>query len=196
MKSLKILATAACCVALAGAVQASPVPLQGRDINGNPVTANDPRAMFEYDANLNLTWLRNWNRNGAMDWATAMDWAATLTVGAFGGWALPSISDYGTLFSEVGNLSLFTNVQNGLYWSGTEFSPDISAWVFYPAYGGQSVDLEDVLFFAVAVRPGDVAAAVPEPQTLALTLLALGAAVVTRRRRPARAFVGAVARLA
>jgi hypothetical protein len=46
------------------------------------------------------------------------------------------------------------------------------------------------------VRPGDVAADVPEPQTLALTLLALGAAVVTRRRRPARTFVGAVTRLA
>ena len=37
--------------------------------------------------------------------------------------------------------------------------------------------------YAVAVRPGDVAAAVPEPQTLALALLALGATVVARRRR-------------
>ena len=38
--------------------------------------------------------------------------------------------------------------------------------------------------YAAAVRPGDMAASVPKPQTLALTLLALGATVVARRRRP------------
>jgi hypothetical protein len=33
------------------------------------------------------------------------------------------------------------------------------------------------------VPPGDVAPSLPEPQTLALTLLALGATVVAGRRR-------------
>jgi len=39
------------------------------------------------------------------------------------------------------------------------------------------------LSYALAVRPGDVAATVPEPQTLALALMALGAAMVGRSKR-------------
>lgn len=37
----------------------------------------------------------------------------------------------------------------------------------------------------IGTRPGDVTAAVPEPQTWALTMLALGAAIAVRRRRAA-----------
>ena len=91
MKTRKTWATAAFGSALAAAAQAAPVALQGRDINGNAVAANDASAVFEYDANLNLTWLRDWNINGYMDWYTAKTWAANLTVGAFGGWSLPTI---------------------------------------------------------------------------------------------------------
>jgi hypothetical protein len=40
--------------------------------------------------------------------------------------------------------------------------------------------------YALAVRPGDVVADVPEPQTLAL--LALGAMAVTRRRLKAEGY--------
>jgi hypothetical protein len=40
--------------------------------------------------------------------------------------------------------------------------------------------------YALAVRPGDVVADVPEPQTLAL--LALGAMAVTRRRLKVEAY--------
>ena len=101
---------------------------------------------------------------------------------------LPSISQYTTLFAEFGNLTLvpqFTKVLHVRYWSGTESHPGTSAWVFDPASGGEVVDVESDQHFAVAVRPGDVAAPVPEPQTLALVLLALSAAVVGRRRRPA-----------
>jgi len=68
--------------------------------------------------------------------------------------------------------------------------------------GSQSIDVEDFGLSAVAVRPGDLAAAVPEPQTLALALTALlallalfwlfsllalsalGATMAVRRRRP------------
>jgi len=76
-------------------------PLEGRDINGNPVAATDPSAVFEYDPNLNVTWLRDWYYNsdlapsgslGFLDWDTAMNWAATLTVGRFGGWRLPYLA--------------------------------------------------------------------------------------------------------
>jgi len=75
--------------------------------------------------------------------------------------------------------------------------------------GSQSIDFEGFGSSAVAVRPGDVAVAVPEPQTLALALSALsallalfslvslfsllalsalGATMVVRRRRPVRRF--------
>jgi len=49
--------------------------------------------------------------------------------------------------------------------------------------GNQNHDFGRVASYAVAARPGDVAAAVPEPQTLALVMLALGATMVLRKGR-------------
>ena len=72
------------------AAQASPLALEGRDINGNPVAASNASAVFEYDPNLNITWLRDWNVNGLQDWGTQGAWAAGLTVGTFSGWRLPT----------------------------------------------------------------------------------------------------------
>ena len=87
--------------------------------------------------------------------------------------------------SNAANLALFTNVQSNLYWSGTEYAPlPGRAWDFTTVIGLQHFAGKQSVFYAVAVRPGDVAASVPEPQTLALALLALGATVVARRRRP------------
>ena len=74
--------------------------------------------------------------------------------------------------------------RSSAYWSGTEVALGISAWGFLPGNGFQGNAFEVSRFFAVAVRPGDVTAPVPEPQTLALALLALGATVVAQRRRP------------
>jgi hypothetical protein len=99
------------------AATAAPVSaLQGRDINGNATLTNtDPNAFFEYDPNLNVTWLRDWNYpetssygtftckpaspsdpqgiigcpRGVLGWSSAMNWANTLSVGGFTGWALP-----------------------------------------------------------------------------------------------------------
>lgn len=58
--------------------------LQARDI-GNTGTTN-----AFYDTALNITWLRDANMNGLMDWNTAMSWASSLTVGNIGGWRLPT----------------------------------------------------------------------------------------------------------
>jgi MYXO-CTERM domain-containing protein len=58
-------------------------------------------------------------------------------------------------------------------------------WRFDMFLGRNGVESKFQTYHAVAVRPGDVAASaadVPEPQSLALALLALGAAVATRRR--------------
>jgi hypothetical protein len=71
------------------ALAVPPVPLQGRDINGNAVAASAAEAVFEYDPNLNITWLRNWNANGSQSWDIQMAWAASLSYFG-GGWRLPT----------------------------------------------------------------------------------------------------------
>ena len=87
--------------------------------------------------------------------------------------------------SNAANLAMFTNVQSVDYWSGTEFAPDPGyAWNFLTSVGFQFIGVKNVAMYAVAVRPGDVAA-IPEPQTYAMLLAGLGAlAVAVRRRRP------------
>jgi hypothetical protein len=81
----------------AGTAEASVAALQGRDIHGNPVAANDPSAVFEYDPNLNITWLRDWSYRATqaqgsthMTWSEAQTWVTSLTVGSFSGWTLPT----------------------------------------------------------------------------------------------------------
>ena len=92
----------------------------------------------------------------------------------------------GDTAEQIANLALFGNVQS-YYWSGLEYalSPGGYALYFDTRNGGQERFDKRSALYAVAVRPGDVAASVPEPQTLALVLLALGATVVARKRRPA-----------
>ena len=96
------------------------------------------------------------------------------------------LNQVGDTLEQIANFALFSNVQSNYYWSGTEYAPDPgSVWTFTSLFGFQDFGFQTSALYAVAVRPGDVAAAVPEPQTLALVLLALGATVVARRRRPA-----------
>jgi hypothetical protein len=184
-------------------------PLQGRDINGNPVAANAAAAVMEFDPNLNITWLRDWDKNGVMEWNTAKTWASTLTVGAFSGWSLPSAlnqdgtgpcvgyscssSQLGYMFyTELGNPAggppsnsgPFQNVKPVDYWSGTEYAPVPGfAWRFGFYYGNQGYEVGGSVLPAVAVRAGDVAAAVPEAQTWTLMMAGLGAVAVALRRR-------------
>ena len=142
------------------------------------------------DTNTNLIWLQNWRANDLFRWATQKAWAET-TLDGFAGsndWVLPSISQFDGLFTAYGNLTLvseFKNVVAGFYWSEATFPPSDFARSFRPDSGSDGAFLKNTSHFAVAVRPGDVAASVPEPQTLALALLALGATVVARRRRSA-----------
>lgn len=59
------------------------------------------------------------------------------------------------------NYSLFSNIQSGFYWSGTEYTPlSHSAWTFFfgASGGGQSYGDKTDVFRALAVRSGDAAA--------------------------------------
>ena len=85
---------------------------------------------------------------------------------------------------QIANLALFSNVLSVGYWSGTEYAPDPGlAWGFSTIVGLQVDGDKTSALYAVAVRPGDVAASAPEPRTLALVLLALSATMEVRRRR-------------
>lgn len=109
-----------------------------------------------------------------------------LFVTELGNKALESVLDQtGDTAEQIANLALFSNVQSYSYWSGTEYAPSPGyAWFFFPNYGNLNFTNKESAFYAVAVRPGDVAATVPEPQTLVLAMMAMGGAMLMRRKQP------------
>ncbi len=87
-------------------------------------------------------------------------------------------------------LSLFSNLQSDVYWSGTEYAPDSTnkAWVFGFRYGGQDPDFKfGSNLYALAVRPGDIVA-VPAPAAAWLFGSGLLGLVGVARRK-ARTFI-------
>lgn len=178
MRTLRRWAAVAAMLALTGAAQAALV-----------LQANGVEVL---DTDTNLLWLYDWNSSGLKNWDDAKSWAAGLTVGGAtaGNWRLPEIGEYADLWTDVGSSlsglqSKFHGAQSGFYWSGTEWDVNTrAAWYFGTIGGLQDVSTKADALLAVAVRLGDVNASVPEPQTLALALLGLGATVVARRRRP------------
>lgn len=179
--------------------------LKARDINGDSVVD------AYYDTALDITWLADWNVNGPQNWHNATTWAAGLDVYGVTGWRLPSTVDdvsnhgdkpppdssemahmyYVTLgnigYPDAGwglsNTANFVNMQS-YYWSGTSFAGTPNyAWGFVTQDGSQSLYDKRFGLYAVAVRPGDVAA-VREPQTVALMLAGLTGLLVVRRQWP------------
>lgn len=166
-----------------------------------------------YDTVLNITWLRNADVNGRMDWTTASIWATNLTVGAYSGWRLPSAlnrdgtgpcygycpeSELGYIYYvELGNKLVDPtgnrfggNFQNlhldytSVYWTQTAFAPGF-VWVFDSYAGGQYDFTTGAHFFAWAVHDGDIGRPVPEPGSLLMMLAGCLTLGIAFPRRPA-----------
>lgn len=203
---LALAASTAALLGMAGTAQAT---FQGRDAtgaaSGSCTATGAGKCTYFYDTTLGMTILNNWNlgtgtwrASAALGSAQALAASAGLAASGLTGWVLPTgdggatagaLNQYLSIWNSVGNSfaglsGQFDGVQPGNYWSGTVFAPAPSfAWLFSAASGSQTVGFQDRPLFAVAVLPGDVAAAIPEPQTYALMLMGLGAVLLARRKR-------------
>ena len=94
------------------------------------------------------------------------------------------LNSVGDTATQIANLAMFSNVQSYVYWSGTEYAPDTGgARIFRTDDGFQGYGIKIGGLYAVAVRPGDVAAVVPEPQAWVMLLLGLAGVVLAVRKR-------------
>ncbi len=197
--------------ALLGLASSAKAAFQGRLTNGTPsatcTASGATKCTYFFDTTLGITILNNWNlgtglwsAGAAPGSAQALAASAGLTASGLTGWVLPTgdggaaagaFNQYKSIYTSAGGSfaglsGQFDGVQTGSYWSGTVAAPNSSfnnAWFFGPGGGGQLNGRQSSQLFAVAVRPGDVAAAIPEPQTYALMLLGLGALMLAARKQ-------------
>lgn len=191
MRSLCAVSTAA--LLCAGTAHAA---LQDRDLDGNGVTD------AFYDTDLNITWLRNANVNGAMIWSTAKAWAASFTFAGLSGWRLPegsrchidawvSSNELSHLWhiglgnaegGSMTNMGGFNNVQAASrYWTGTLESPGWAATVGFADGDVGFLPVDAWPVYSIIVRDGDVTP-VPEPATYSLMLLGLVGLIAANRK--------------
>ena len=196
-------------LASAGLAQALPFSaFEGRNadgsVNNTCAATGGTNCVMIYDKTLNITILNNWNIGRGFWSATAASGSAQALAETAGfnatgltGWRLPTgarfqpagpLDEFESIWADVGGTltglqSEFDGVQSALYWSGSDGDANVASG-FDATNGNQGGVGKNDPLFAVAVRSGDVVAAVPEPESLALVLVGLVAAGVARRRRP------------
>lgn len=194
MNTFKTYATAAALVALTGAAQAALI--------------TDPSGATVKNDSTNLVWLKDWSYSGdAKTWAEADLWASGLIYGGYSDWRLPEVDEYLVLWTAAGStrdgLNAYFVAPIGDYWTNTVYEkppapdfgfdfgfdfgepePDGPQRRLFNTYGGNAgYSFETSEFLTMAVREGDVIAAVPLPGSMALTGLGLIGLAFTRRRR-------------
>jgi hypothetical protein len=164
-----------------------------------------------YHTTLDITILNNWNigkgvwdgsANPAANSAQGIAAAAGLIATGLSGWVLPTGGDesgyniggpenqFFSIWDDTGRTlsgleNQFDGVRNFYYWSSSEFNlepPFSLAYVFDTFSGHKAGHGKTEPLFAVAVRAGDVA--LPEPQTILLLALSLGAMGLVSKWRP------------
>jgi hypothetical protein len=144
----------------------------------------------------------DWNYNQSIDGSTDIGWNITSThselsymyyvnLGLKGGYSTTNVyqPDSGIFGNGTGggqkDVGLVDNLQGNVYWSGTPhvYDPDNYGWAFITGGGYQNYYHRNQLLSAWAVRDGDVAAPIPEPETYAMLLAGLGLLGLTARRR-------------
>jgi hypothetical protein len=179
----------------------------GTDLGFYPGDTSGAQGRINADGRMNwpgaLFWIDAMNAagyGGASDWrlGSALNSDGSDPCFGFGPGTGCTDSELGHLFYTEGGLSpsdaitdsalldanqggAFTNLQDSLYWSGTEYAPDPSgAWRFGTDVGFQDVVSKDREQYGWAVRPGQV----PLPGTA--VLMALGLFGLGARRRVRR----------
>jgi len=105
----------------------------------------------------NLVWLQDANCFGQQRWFQAMISADSLKSGSCGlrdgsterQWRLPTKDE---LVKRQKNLSGFSNVQAGRYWSGTEYINLHNAWIVGMSFGYVGNDAKNVDYYVWPVR--------------------------------------------
>ncbi|WP_262964792.1 Lcl C-terminal domain-containing protein [Methylobacter psychrophilus] len=165
------------------------------------LTSSGPLTVYD-DVN-NITWTKNANIAGKMDWSTAVAWAENLDYAGYTDWVLPTINQFtnqlGPVLSKIGDDKghkgdkdhsgddshsgddLFTNVKSDKYWS-SEDADKGKAWAFDIEKGKENGYKNNKEFYALAVRSGGVAT-VPLPGAVWLFGSALVGLIGLKRRK-------------